>query len=181
MKRGRPVSRRSERGFTHVSFVLEASAVLGWFAVLVLGERLVGDATTARRAVEVAAQQSSVVLSTSYCEGEAEPATTLAGYRPDANAGVEGRGAPDVGAVLSLARVLGIGSQPTFRVYTSEAQTASARATQGGIRGAKQVGDAAHTFEGQRSLACRERSADTPSTSIAKYRASIFDTNIKGF
>ncbi len=174
-------SRRGQRGFSHITTTLEAAAVLGWFVIFILGEKLLSDSVTARRSVEDTAEQSSVAAAAQYCESQAVVASTIPGASPTGTTGVHSNGKLDIQNLLSLIAGLGIGSQRTMTLYTAPLQATTSRIGQGGVQGAAAVGGGSHTFYAERSLACQERPKDVSQTSIDQYRKSIFDINIAGF
>lgn len=169
------------RGFSHVSTTLEAAAIMGWFVILVLGEKLVSDSTTARRAVEDTAEQSAVASSAAYCESNVVLTQSVGGVGPRGSVNVGAHGGLDISNLVSLLAGLGLGSQRTFQLFTLKLQSTTARAEQGDVHGAPQVGGATYDFYGERTRACQERPKDVPETSIDQYRKSIFNKNILGY
>lgn len=139
--------------------------VMGWYVALLLGEKVVSEAASARRAVEDGSQQAALSTSGAYCAGAPE------GVR--ASALIVSSGKPDVGTATSLLSMLGAGTgQRTFGYYVSPLRDAKVKAsqpTQGRI------------FVGERSLGCLERPLDTPAGSISQYRAPIWITNLMGY
>lgn len=173
--------RSRRRGFSHVSTTLEAAAVLGWLVVLVLGEKLINDAVTARRAVEDTAEQSSVAAAAAYCETNRTVGSTIPGTAAGGMTFAVTDGRLDIQNLLSLLTGLGIGAQRTMPLYTLPLRSSTSRAAQGEVHADPLVGGGTYAFQGERSLACQERAVDVPQNSIADYRKSIFDTNIAGF
>ncbi len=181
MMRRSQSKRARQRGFSHVATTLEAAAVLGWLVVLVLGEKLINDAVTARRAVEDTAEQSSVAAAAGYCETNRTVASTIPGTAARGITVASPDGKLDIQNLLALLNGLGIGAQRTMTLYTMPLRSSTSRALQGDVHADPLVGGGSYTFRGERSFACQERAVDIPQTSIADYRKSIFDTNILGF
>jgi hypothetical protein len=161
---------------------LEAAAVMAWFVVLVLGEKYVGDATTARRRAEDSVQQSSISSAMSYCAGggAASAASTGAGGAPS-SLQVLPQGNLSVSQIFGILALFGIGHERTFPVYTEPLRGTFANAASGGVTPHRLVGQGTHTFTGNRALACLEPSKDSPLPSIFQYRGSIFNTTIRGY
>jgi len=174
---------RGKRGFSHVSMTLEAAAVMGWFVVLVLGEKYVGDATSARRAAEDSVEQSSVASAMSYCAGGGAGASAGSAAAPvQGSADVRQNGKLSISSVLSIIAGLGLGSQKSFPLYTEPFQGAFATASSGGVTPHRLVGEGTHTFSGNRNLACLEPpKAVSPIPDLLSYRSSIFDTTVRGY
>src|SRR5215472_2347537 len=78
------------RGFSHVATTIEAAAVMGWFVILILGEKYLSDATTARRAAENTAQQGVVESAMSYCGpgGEGQSNTSMGNLPAQVQGGI---------------------------------------------------------------------------------------------
>lgn len=169
------------RGFSHVGTTLEAAAIMGWFVVLVLGEKFLNDAATARRSAEGAVQQTVVSTATSYCQGGALAAQDVGG--PTAHGGAQSvtNGALSVGDLLSLFKGLGFGQQPTFSLYSDPLQATTVNGQTTGVRPHPLVGSGSHDFKAIRSLACLEKPKDSPKPSLEPYRTTIFDLNIRGY
>lgn len=165
---GRRRSRVRARGVSHVSTVLEASAVMGWFVVLILGERAVSNAAAARRAAEQASQTSAATASASYCAapgGEASPETAV-------RVTLAPGGKLDIAGGLGALSGLGLGAQRTFAYY--ERPLANVQTSASSIAGDR-------TFTAERALGCLERPLDAPRGSLALYRAPIWTTNLMGY
>ncbi|WP_394822992.1 hypothetical protein [Pendulispora albinea] len=171
--------RARQRGFSHVSMTVEAAAVMAWFAVLVLGEKYVGDATSARRGAEDAVQQSSVQSAMNYCQGSANPSSAVQNLQ--SNLSVRPNGKLPASQIVSLIAGMGIGSEKTFPIYLEPFTGAFATSSVGGVTPHRLVGQGTHTFTGDRSMACLERPKDSPLPSINLYRTSIFGTTIRGY
>ncbi|WP_394847127.1 hypothetical protein LZC95_06615 [Pendulispora brunnea] len=169
-----------KRGFSHISMTLEAAAVMVWFVVLVLGEKYVGDATSARRQAEDSVQQSSIANAMSYCSG-AGAATSAASGGVPSSLQVRPQGNLSVSQIFAILALFGIGHERTYPVYTEPLRGTFANASVGGVTPHQLVGEGTHTFTGNRALACLERSKDTPVPSINQYRGSIFNTTIRGY
>ena len=170
------------RGFSHVSMTLEAAAVMGWFAVCVIGEKYLADGAHARRDAETSAQQSSIASATSYCEGggAAGAASSASGDLSKVTSSLSTfqNGSFSISSIVSIVMGLGLGGQSTFSLYSDPFQGAGAKASE------STTGGGPHTFRADRSLACLERSKDTPASpemSLSQYRMSIFGTNVQGY
>ncbi|WP_394836792.1 hypothetical protein LVJ94_07775 [Pendulispora rubella] len=175
------MKRARKRGFSHVSMTLEAAAVMVWFVVLVLGEKYVGDATTARRRAEDSVQQSSIANAMSYCSGGAASAASSSAGGVPSSLQVRPQGNLNVSQIFAILALFGIGHERTYPVYTEPLRGTFANASSGGVTPHQLVGEGTHTFTGNRALACLERSKDSPIPSINQYRGSIFDTTIRGY
>lgn len=172
--------RHCRRGFSHVSTMLEISAVMGWFVVLVLGEKFVGDAVTARRAAEISAQESVSSSAMQYCGGSS-PSPTSIGQSVRSALDVAVNGTPDLSEIIGIVAGLGLEYQKTFSLYLDPLRESTAGAQSGTVTPHPLVGSGSYSFNVHRTMACLERSKDSPIPDIAEYRNSIFTTNIQGY
>lgn len=170
--------RGRSRGFSHVAMTLEAAAVMGWFVVLVLGEKYLGDAVSARRSAEDKVQQSSVQSAMSYCQGS--PSSAIQNGATG-NVQVKPNGTLSISQIASIVMGLGLGKEKTWPNYIEPFQGSFSTASSGGVKPHELVGTGTHTFTGDRAMACLERSKDSPIPSIDQYRSSVFDTTIRGY
>jgi hypothetical protein len=177
----RAKARARARGFTSVAHTFEASVILVWLAVLVVGERMVSDATTARRSVEKTTEQSVIVSAASYCEGTGVQDPGLGFEKPKASLDILSIGKLDVGKIIQILMTIGLGKQKTFDVYTADVQLTHSDAQHDRIRTPSLFGGSDRGYAAQRSLACLERSLDTPQTSVSDYRKALWLRNIAGF
>jgi hypothetical protein len=160
--------------------MLEISAVMGWFVVLVLGEKFVGDAVTARRAAEISAQESVSSSAMSYCAGSSASPTSI-GQAVHSAIDVAVNGKPDLSQIIGIVAGLGLGSQKTFSLYLDPLQESTAGAQSAQVKPHPLVGQGTYRFDVQRTMACLERSKDSPIPDIAEYRNAIFTTDIQGY
>jgi hypothetical protein len=194
--------RRYARGFSHMSMVVESAAVMGWFVILVLGEKYMDDATRSRRSTEDATQQSSMGSAMGFCRGSAEGGPThkneIGGFRlpssPNAamastasvNISMLGTGKPQLSPsiVPTLIAGLGLVSLKTLPNYFLPFQAADAVSIAGSVKAAEPLGFTSGTFRGQHTAACLERSLDLPGApwvNLKIAREGIFITNIMGY
>ncbi len=187
----RLVRRRRSRGFSHVSQTIEAAAIMGWFVILVLGEKYVSDATMARRRTEISVQESAVATAMGTCGGGG-PLGGAGGLLGAAGAVLNGGGVGDVlnagsalldgdmpvsanvsignngtmavhmGSIPTLIAGLGLGSLRTLPNYFRPFQSTTARASARGVVAGAPLNFRSGDFEASRSLACLEPSLDTP-------------------
>lgn len=199
--RGRRRGRR--RGFSHVTQTIEAAAVMGWFVILVLGEKYLGDATASRRSAEVSVQESVVASAMGECgggsglgaglgnlgsaAGVAQNLLAGGGRVPvSANLDIGGNGAPKLtlGSIPQLIMGLGLGKLPTLPIYSKSFQRSNARASAGAVTAAAPLNFRSGNFQASRSMACLEPSLDSPGAPWVNIKASrtlIFITTILGY
>jgi len=169
-------SRTNERGVSHVSNVLECAMVMGWFAILVLGERAVSSATDARRYAETSAEQSATASSANQCLPQmrnVRGAISIPSVIPN--------GIPPASAAVPMILALGLGQQRTFPNYVKPllnvlvTSSATADAVPGDVNpGGKQ-------FEGLRDLGCSEKPLDLPMGSMDQYRQRLWQLHLQGY
>jgi hypothetical protein len=169
-----------KRGMSTTSLTLETAAVMGWFVFMIRGEKLVGDATSARRSVENTTQQSARVSGNNYCQGGTQGSTSGA-FSASPQAGVDQIGVPDIGEVISLVEMLGFGPQATFANFTNQFKQTTVTAQVDNVKAAALIGGNSMSFKATSQAACREKALDTPGTSITTYRTSVYLTNILGW
>lgn len=169
-------SRARQRGVSVVSNVLESAMVMGWFVMLVLGEKAVSSATDARRGAETAAEQSAVKSAANYCSGQGASV-----MKASASPSIIPNGKPNVASAVALVQALGLGSQKTFPNYILPMKNvmvqsrSSAEATPG------DTNPAGKSFEGSRDLGCQEKPLDSPRGSMDEYRMKMWLQNLKGY
>jgi hypothetical protein len=170
-------SRRASRGVSPVSTVLEAAMVMGWFAILVLGERAVSSAADARRSAETAAEQSSTQSSAGYCTPSA---VTIGTAR--AAASVTSSTKPNVSIAISLISALGgaTGAR-TWQYYVKALVTVQVKstATASPVPGDNDPSD--RTFEADRRQGCLEKPLDLPKGTMDVYRHVFWIKNLMGY
>src|SRR5689334_13371704 len=105
-------SRAGQRGLTTVTTVLEGAMVIGWFVVLILGEKAVSRSVDARRAAETVAEEAATSTSADACTAME---VTLANAR--ALPSILASAPPDVARAVALLVALGLGGERTFPSY----------------------------------------------------------------
>jgi hypothetical protein len=173
-------------GFSHISQTIEAAAVMAWFVILVVGEKYVGDSTSARRSTENAVQQSSVASAIRHCQGGGEGLSFPGPVQVSSGVGVHVNGMPQVtmNEIPSIISGLGVTSLRTLPVYFKPFQTTSARATAAEVTAGAPLSFRSGEFEGVREMACLEPSLDSPGApwvSIESSRTMIFVKNVLGY
>lgn len=170
-------SRRARRGVSPVSTVLEAAMVMGWFAVLVLGERAVSSAADARRSAENAAEQSSTQSSAAYC---APAAVTLGAAR--AVPSVTPSGKPNVSIAISLISTLGgTAGARTWQYYVKALVTVRVKSTATASPTPGDNDPSDNTFEAVRRQGCLEKPLDLPKGTMDAYRQVFWIKNLMGY
>jgi hypothetical protein len=167
-------SRARQRGFSQIGTVLEAAMVMGWFVVLLLGERRLSAAADARRSAEISAQTSASTASSSYClpvgvgmsdfPGVPSPTITTPSIVPN--------GTMSVSTAISMVGMLGIGRPRTYGYFVNPLLKIHVKA-QSSIDG--------QVFEGERELSCLERPLDLPNGSIDVFRHPLWIKNLLGY
>ena len=168
------------RGVSPVSLTLETGAVMCWFVFMILGEKLVGDATSARRSVENSTQQSARVSGNNFCSG-GSLGSTAGAFSASPQSAIDSIGVPDIGQIISLVEMLGFGPQATFKLFTQEFKQTTVTAQVSNVKAAALIGGNSLSFKSTNQAACREKALDTPGTSITAYRQSVYLTNILGW
>ena len=169
-------SRARQRGISHVSNVLEAAMVMGWFVALLLGEKGVSNAADARRYAESAAEESATKSSASYCQPQnASVGSARTSPSPIAN------GKPQVESAVALIQALGLGQQRTFPNYQKPLMNVLVQSQSSADAVPGDVNPAGKTFEGQRDLGCLEKPLDVPKGSMDEYRQKLWEQNLKGY
>ena len=177
----RPATRRlraraSQRGFSSVGTILESAMVMGWFVVLLLGEKGVSSAADARRSAESAAEESATKSSANQCQPQ-----SASSRKARTSPSVISNGRPDVAAAVALIQALGLGQQRTFPNYLKPLQNVRVEATSSADEIAGDVNPAGKSFEGQRNLGCLEKPIDAPKGSMDEYRARLWQQNLQGY
>ncbi len=169
-------SRAKQRGVSTVSNVLESAMVMGWFVMLVLGEKGVSSAADARRGAESAAEQSAVSSAASYCQGKGANV-----MRAQASPSVIPNGKPNVSSAVAMVQALGLGSQRTFPNYILPMKNVMVQSTSSAEEVPGEVNPAGKKFEGARDLGCLEKPLDVPKGSMDEYRMKLWLQNLKGY
>jgi hypothetical protein len=184
---------------------------MGWFAVLVIGEKYMNDATMSRRAAENTAQQSAVKSAMGQCGGGLGGLGgalgggglgglgAMGGLVPQLNVGIgtsgisihggvnigmNGAPVPSMAQIPSIISMLGLGSFKTLALYTKPFQSVTANVSSGGIKAGAPLGFSSNGFTGVRAVACLEPSLDSkgaPWIRLAEARAMVFIKNILGY
>jgi hypothetical protein len=168
--------RARQRGISHTSNVLEAAMVMGWFVVLLLGEKAVSNASDARRYAESAAEESAVKSSASYCQAQGANVATA-----QANASTLSQNVPDVASAIAMVQALGCGQQRTFPDYTNPLKNVTVKSQSSAESVAGDVNPAGKQFEGTRDLGCQEKPLDQPQGSMDEYREKMWIQNLMGY
>ena len=150
--------------------------VMGWFVVLLLGEKAVSAATDARREAETAAAESATKSSANQCQ----PQSVNVG-RARTSPSVISSGVPMVQAAIAMVQALGLGGQRTFANYIKPLQNIVVRASASAAEVSGDVNPAGRTFEGQRGLGCLEKPIDVPKGSMDEYRARLWVQHLQGY
>lgn len=174
--RARVRARAGKRGFSSAGTILESAMVMGWFVVLLLGEKGVSNAADARRSAESAAEESATKASANQCQAQGGSSS---GARTSPS--VISNGKPDVASAIALVQALGLGQQRTFPNYIKPLQNVLVQASSSANEVAGEVNPAGKSFEGQRDLGCLEKPIDTASGSMDQYRAKLWEQNLKGY
>jgi hypothetical protein len=148
-----------------VSAVLEAAMVMGWFVALVLGEKLVSQATTARRTAEDSARSSASTSAGGYCA----PARI---GRATVTPSIDAKPKLDAQAAIGAIAGLGLGAQRTFPYYVLPLL---------GIDIGAEMKAVDRRFAAVRRLGCLERPLDTAAGSLPLYRHAMWLTTLKGY
>lgn len=169
-------NRAGQRGISTVSTILESAMVMGWFVVLLLGEKGVSNAVDARRFAESAADESSSKSAASYCQAQSASVN-----KASASPNVISNGKPNVASAVALVQALGLGNQRTFPDYILPLKNVQVygRATADEVPG--DVNPAGKQFEGERDLGCLEKPLDQPKGSMDQYRQKLWEQNLKGY
>jgi hypothetical protein len=149
-----------------VSMILESAAVMGWFVILVLGEKYLDDATRSRRGAEDRAEEMTVLTAMS---GECTGIQT---------------GTPDVSSfVVPLASGLGI-NVPTLPNYVRPFVAAATTKLGDRVQAAPPLDFTSGTFRARRTEACLEPSLDSPGAPwslLGRARDQLFVRHIMGY
>ena len=172
-------ARRGQRGVTTVPTVLESAMVMGWFVVLLLGEKGVSNAADARRAAETAAEESATKSAANQCQPQS--ANGGASGHASTSPQVISNGVPNVQSAVALVQALGLGQQRTFPNYVKPLQNVLVNGTSSAEEVAGDVNPAGKTFEGSRDLGCLEKPIDTPMGSMNQYRQKLWEQNLRGY
>ncbi len=168
--------RARQRGISHTSNVLEAAMVMGWFVVLLLGEKAVSNATDARRYAESAAEESAVKSSANYCQAQGANVATAT-----ANASPLSQNKPDVASAVAMIQALGLGQQRTFPDYLNPLKNVMVQSQSSADAVPGDVNPAGKQFQGQRDLGCQEKPLDVPKGSMDEYRQKLWQQNLQGY
>ncbi len=150
--------------------------VMGWFVVLLLGEKGVSNAADARRSAETAAAESASLSSANQCQPLSASASGA-----QTSASVIANGTPQVGAAVAMVQALGLGQQRTFPNYLRPMQNVVVQASSTANAVGGDVNPAGKTFEGQRDLGCLEAPIDVPNGSMNQYRQRLWEQNLMGY
>lgn len=169
-------ARRGQRGITTVPTVLESAMVMGWFVVLLLGEKGVSSAADARRSAETAAEESATRSSANECQPESASAA-----RARTSPQVIQNGVPQVQPAVAMVQALGLGQQRTFPSYVKPLKNVLVQGTSSAEGVAGDVNPAGKTFGGSRELGCLEKPIDTPMGSMNQYRQKLWEDHLRGY
>lgn len=169
-------SRARSRGISHVSTVLESAMVMGWFVILLLGEKAVSSATDARREAETAAEESATKSAANMCS----PQSASVG-KARTSPSVISNGVPKVAAAIAMVQALGLGGQRTFPNYIKPLKNVLVQAQSTADQVPGQVNPAGKSFEGMRDLGCLEKPIDIPRGSMDEYRMRLWIQNLQGY
>lgn len=169
-------ARKGQRGISHVGTVLESAMVMGWFVVLLLGEKAVSSATDARREAETAAEESASKSAANMCQ----PQSASVG-KARTSPSVISNGVPKVAAAIAMVQALGLGGQRTFPNYIKPMQNVLVKAQSAADQVPGQVNPAGKQFEAQRDLGCLEKPLDSPMGSMNEYRMRLWIQNLQGY
>jgi hypothetical protein len=154
--------RARRRGVSTTSAILEAALVMGWFVVLLLGERAVSTARDARHEAEEAAQESAVHASAHRCEG---------GSAGRARITVTAGGKLDVSAAISLLMALGhVSGARTWSYYVKSLEKVETNAVA-----------TERNVAARRTHGCLEKPLDVPHGTMPTYRQAFWLQNLKGY
>lgn len=156
------------RGFSHVSTTLEAAAIMGWFALMVISEKHLDDAVTARRASENSAETSA---HGSAAAGASQLVQTAVGEaQPTAN------GAIDTSENLGL----GNGSMPSLSAVGIDPTKAfpSQRAP---MKSAQVVAKTNGAYAVARSLAAQDPLPVATTPQVAPLRTTLWTEHLMGY
>jgi len=176
MKASRLRARARQRGISHTSNDLEAAMVMGWFCVLLLGEKAVSNAADARRYAESAAEESAVKSSASYCQAQSAQVATAS-----ANASTLSQNTPDVASAVGMIEALWLGQQRTFPDYTNPLKNVTVQSQSSAEAVPGDVNPAGKQFQGERDLGCQEKPLDQPKGSMDEYRQKMWQQNLEGY
>ncbi|MBS2012706.1 MAG: hypothetical protein JST00_07465 [Deltaproteobacteria bacterium] len=169
-------SRARQRGISTVSNVLESAMVMGWFVMLVLGEKAVSSAADARRGAETAAEQSAVRSAAGYCSGAGASV-----MRAQATPSIIPNGKPNVSSAVSMVQALGLGSQRTFPNYILPMKNVMVQARSSADATPGELDPSKKTFEAARDMGCLEKPLDLPRGSMDEYRIKLWMQNLMGY
>lgn len=169
-------SRVGQRGVSAVSNVLESAMVMGWFVVLLLGEKAVSNATDARRYAETAADESASKSAANYCQGQGASVG-----KANASPSVVQNGKPQVQAAIAMVQALGLGQQRTFPNYVKPLLNVLVQSRSSADPVPGDVNPANKQFEGLRDLGCLEKPIDIPKGSMDEYRQKLWQQNLQGY
>jgi hypothetical protein len=175
-----------QRGLSHIATTLEAAMIMGGLAVLVAGQKRLDSAITARRAVEISAQDSATSAA-AECQGKASEqwlgeigATSKMNF-----ASVDLLGLPN--GALPVTQPLGISHPQAFHAQ----QTPLRHTTSLGLSTRTQAHDNAdgttteevHTVASQRQLSCQDipQPTTTPDARIRSLRSPLWTRNLMGY
>ncbi len=182
-------TRSARRGVTHVGAVLEAAMVMGWFVVMIVGEKSVSRANDARRSAENKAMQTASTSSGRYCKGgdaasggNGLPQASGGNGLPQASGGpdVFDNGKPQAERALAAIAGLGIPRTQTFPYYTDPLKNVRI-AAQSQAQGDANDRAKGKTFHGERQLGCVEKPLDKPKGTLDEYRQPLWQKNLQGY
>lgn len=170
--------RARQRGITHIPSILEAAMVMGWFVVMIVGEKTVSSANDARRSAENSAQQTASTTSGAACQGghlESSPGLPPATGAPN----IFPNGMPQAQGAIGAIAGLGVPPTKTFPYYVDPLENVKVQ-TKATAQGENDRAKG-KSFEGQRQLGCVEKPLDSPQGSLEDYRMPIWAKNLQGY
>jgi|GEM_PF-1445245 len=173
--------RRRVRGMVSLSVLLEAGAFMAWWTWIVAGQKHVADASAARRSVDYGATDAALIANASACGQAVAPRQpALANYTSQVDIQKIIAGKLEIGSLISLVSAVAIGKQPSFEIFLKPFTNVNTGATTGEVEAPPLLGGGNQSFTAKRRTACLEPSKDSPKTSVADYRKSVFSL-IEGY
>jgi hypothetical protein len=178
----RSKARGRSAGLTPVANVLEGALSIGFFVVLIIGEKALSTGIGARRDVEDAADESATLSGAAYCETNS-PSDTRASIDPSTVTSSH----PNTQAATSFVSAIGIGQEKPFSYYTDQMQHVVVTGREAAsLRVRPNAGTTEATYRANRSLGCAERPKDKPCSgdkcgSEDDYRTHYWTTKVMGY
>lgn len=180
------IRKNGQRGFSHVSTMLETAAIVGWFAVVLAGEKRLDSAVTARRAVEIGAQDSASVSAARCQSFPVTPALGDVSASAKVNVasvdrlGLETAALPFVPSMAVSYPEAFHAQQTPLRHTASSALNARLQAEDGPDGTAD---DVLHRVSATRQLSCQDIPQATPTADepIRRLRSAIWERNLRGY